>query len=144
MTDFAATRALFDLPEGYDPEAGAPASLDPGSRAGMEEAAGEEVFRLLCSACHTTTEWKPATVDHRKFTREACTTCHDQKRPADALHRQVGNDCAVRPEDKADKIVLRAMGARDSAAARRLRRPRVSRLVSLRRFQQPPCLLAAS
>jgi hypothetical protein len=49
-----------------------------------------------CGACHTTTEWKPATFDHQKFgMRQGCTACHAQKRPADDLHRQVGDDCGA-------------------------------------------------
>jgi hypothetical protein len=49
-----------------------------------------------CGACHTTTEWKPATFDHRKFgMRQGCTACHAQKRPADDLHRQMGSDCGA-------------------------------------------------
>jgi hypothetical protein len=46
-----------------------------------------------CATCHTTTEWTPATFDHRQFARRACTACHDQQRPADELHRQAGDDC---------------------------------------------------
>jgi hypothetical protein len=49
-----------------------------------------------CAACHSTTEWKPATFDHQQFgVRRACTTCHEQKRPTDALHRQAGEDCGA-------------------------------------------------
>ena len=49
-----------------------------------------------CGACHTTTEWKPATFEHQKFgMRQACTACHERNRPADALHRQAGDDCAA-------------------------------------------------
>jgi hypothetical protein len=49
-----------------------------------------------CGACHTTTEWKPATFDHRKFgMRQGCTACHERKRPTDELHRQMGSDCGA-------------------------------------------------
>jgi mono/diheme cytochrome c family protein len=52
-TGVLAASPWVELPDGYDPARGAPPSLDPASRADMEEAAGGEVFRLLCSACHT-------------------------------------------------------------------------------------------
>lgn len=49
-----------------------------------------------CGACHTTTEWKPATFDHQRFAmRRVCAACHEQKRPADELHRQVADDCGA-------------------------------------------------
>lgn len=49
-----------------------------------------------CGACHTTTEWKPATFDHQKFgLHRSCTACHEPKRPTDELHRGLGEDCGA-------------------------------------------------
>jgi len=43
-----------DAPPGFDSRTGPSAELDAEARADVEAAAGERVFRLLCTMCHTT------------------------------------------------------------------------------------------
>ena len=47
-----------------------------------------------CAACHTTTEWKPATFEHDQFAgSQTCLDCHQRGRPADERHDQGGDEC---------------------------------------------------
>jgi hypothetical protein len=36
----------------------------------------------VCTLCHTTTAWKPATFDHKAFDTSDCAACHARNKPA--------------------------------------------------------------
>ena len=50
-----ATARFASVPEGYEPDTPGFGALDPATRAAIEAAAGRELFRLQCRACHTET-----------------------------------------------------------------------------------------
>jgi len=50
----------------------------------------------VCTQCHSSEKWKPATFDHKllkKVELEQCTKCHKSKMPTDKLHQQTSGKC---------------------------------------------------